>query len=278
MTVPSIALNDGRHIPQLGLGTFKIPAEQTAEVVGEAIKLGYRHLDTAKVYGNEAGVGEAVRASGLPRSDFFVTTKLWNGDHVSGDVFGAFDRSLDQLGLDYVDLYLIHWPVPSAGKFVAAWKALEQIRESGRAHSIGVSNFMPEHLEQLLQETDIKPVLNQIELHPAFQQRDVVSYCHQHGIEVESWGPLGQGKYPLLALPIITEIASAHRKTEAQVVLRWHLQQRFIVFPKSTSVARLAENINVFDFELTTAEMDAISALDSGQRGGPDPREYATIA
>lgn len=277
MTVPSLALNDGRHIPQLGLGTFKIPAADTARVVSEAITLGYRHIDTAKVYGNEAEVGEAIRASGLPRSEFYVTTKLWNADHASGDVLGAFERSLDVLGLDAVDLYLIHWPLPSVGTFVAAWQALEQIRESGRAHSIGVSNFMPEHLEQLAHETSITPAINQIELHPAFQQRDVVAYCQQHGIAIESWGPLGQGKYPLLALPIISEVASTHGKSAAQVVLRWHLQQGFIVFPKSTSAARLAENFDVFGFELSPAEMGAISALDSGQRGGPDPREYAAV-
>lgn len=274
MTVPAIALNDGTHIPQLGLGTYKTPAADTARIVGEALELGYRHIDTAALYGNEAGVGEAVRNSGIPRSELYVTTKVWNTEQGAARTAAAFQASLDELGLETVDLYLIHWPCPGNDLYVETWQELERIRESGRARSIGVSNFAPEHLERLRQETDVKPVLNQIELHPALQQRDIVDYCREHGIEIESWGPLGQGKYPLLEFPEITSAAEAHGKTPAQVVLRWHLQQRFIVFPKSTSLTRMAENIDVFDFTLTESEMAAISGLESGRRGGPDPRTF----
>lgn len=274
MTIPSIALNDGHRIPQLGLGTYKTPEGETARVVGEAIALGYRHIDTAALYGNEAGVGQAIRESGIDRDEFFVTTKVWNTDQGAEKTAAAFELSLDELGLEQVDLYLVHWPCPERGLYVDTWRELERIRESGRARSIGVSNFMPEHLERLREESDIKPVLNQIELHPALQQREVVAYCHEHGIEIESWGPLGQGKYPLLDEPAVTQAATVHGKTAAQVVLRWHLQQRFIVVPKSTSAVRLAENIDVFDFELNDDEMAAISALESGRRGGPDPREF----
>lgn len=273
MNVPLIALNDGNHIPQLGLGTYKTVTD-VPRVVSEAIELGYRHIDTAALYGNEAGVGQAVRASGIDRNQFFITTKVWNTEQGAERTAAAFERSLDELGMDFVDLYLVHWPCPDLGLYVDTWRELERIRESGRARSIGVSNFAPEHLETLRQETDVKPVLNQIELHPALQQRDIVDYCREHGIEIESWGPLGQGKYPLLELPEIIQTAAAHGKTPAQVVLRWHLQQRFIVFPKSTSAARLAENIDVFDFTLSDAEMAAITALESGRRGGPDPRTF----
>lgn len=273
MSIPLIALNDGNHIPQLGLGTYKTVTD-VPRVVSEAIELGYRHIDTAALYGNEAGVGQAVRASGIDRNQFFITTKVWNTEQGAERTAAAFERSLDELGMDFVDLYLVHWPCPDLGLYVDTWRELERIRESGRARSIGVSNFAPEHLETLRQETDVKPVLNQIELHPALQQREIVDYCREHGIEIESWGPLGQGKYPLLELPEVTQTAAAHSKTPAQVVLRWHLQQRFIVFPKSTSAARLAENIDVFDFALSDAEMAAITALESGRRGGPDPRTF----
>lgn len=274
MTIPLIALNDGSHIPQLGLGTFKMDPADTARVVGEAIEIGYRHLDAAAIYGNEAEVGAAIRASGLARADFYLTTKVWNNDHVAGTVPEALHRSLDLLGVESVDLYLIHWPLPPAGKFGQAWKQLIQLRDDGLTRSIGVANFMPEHLEQLWQETGIKPAVNQIELHPTFQQREVVDYCFEHGIEVESWGPLGQGKYPLLEEAEIVAAATAHGKTPAQVVLRWHLQQRFIVFPKSARMERLRENIEVFDFELSASEMEAITALERGNRVGPDPRSY----
>lgn len=273
MSVPSIALNDGNHIPQLGLGTYKTVTD-VPRVVGDAIAIGYRHIDTAALYGNEAGVGQAVRDSGLDRDEFFITTKVWNTEQGAAKTAAAFEQSLDELGMDYVDLYLVHWPCPEQDLYVDTWRELERIRESGRARSIGVSNFAPEHLERLRQETDVKPVLNQIELHPALQQRDIVDYCREHGIEIESWGPLGQGKYPLLELPEVTAPAAAHGKSPAQVVLRWHLQQRFIVFPKSTSANRLAENFDVFDFSLSEDEMAAITALESGKRGGPDPRTF----
>ncbi len=273
MTVPSLALNDGTRIPQLGLGTFKIDPADTFRVVGEAIELGYRHIDTAAYYRNEAGVGRAVRESGIPRGQFYVTTKLWNDDQGAQQAQDAFNRSLDELGLDTVDLYLIHWPCPAKDRYIESYRTLELIRATGRASSIGVSNFMVEHLERLLAETEIKPVLNQIELHPIHQQPEVVKYCHEHGIEIEAWGPLGQGKYPLLELPEVTGPAAAHGKSPAQIVLRWHVQQRHIVFPKSTSTARLAENLEVFDFALSPAEMDAISALERAGRMSGNPYE-----
>lgn len=274
MSIPVIALNDGTQIPQFGLGTYKTPADETERIVTEAIALGYRHIDTAALYGNEAGVGAAIRHSALPREEFYVTTKVWISDFGAAQTAAAFNRSLDQLGLESVDLYLVHWPAPGLDLYVDTWRELERIRESGRATSIGVSNFMPEHLARLAEETDVTPVVNQIELHPGLQQRNVVAYCREHGIAIESWGPLGQGKYPLLELPEIVTIADAHQKSPAQVVLRWHLQQGFIVFPKSTAAARLAENIDVFGFELSDTEMQSISSLEADRRGGPNPYEF----
>ena len=274
MTVPSIRLNDGTTIPQLGLGVFKMPPADTERIVGEALELGYRHIDTAAIYGNEAEVGRAIAASGIPREQLFVTTKLWNTEQGTETAYAALDASLQKLGLDFVDLYLIHWPVPSRDRYVETWHALEQLRERGRARSIGVSNFQVGHLERILAESSTAPAVNQIELHPAFGQRTLKEFCESRGIRIEAWGPLGQGKYPLLTDATITRIAAAHERTPAQVVLRWHLQSGHIVFPKSSSRQRLAENIDVFGFELGADDMAGIDALDEGRRVGPDPDSY----
>jgi 2,5-diketo-D-gluconate reductase A len=273
--VPMHRLNDGRSIPQLGLGVWQIPDAETAEVVRAALGLGYRSIDTAAVYQNERGVGEGVRAAGLPREQLFITTKLWNSRQGYDETLAAFDKSLARLGLDYVDLYLIHWPLPSIDKYVATWRAFIRLREEGRAKSIGVSNFQPAHVQRLIDETGVAPALNQVELHPLFQQRAVREYDRTHGVATESWSPLGQGR--LADNEVLRAIAAAHGKTLAQVVLRWHLQSDLVVIPKSVSPARLRENIDVFDFSLTPEEMRRIAALDSGGRIGPDPDEYAQV-
>ncbi|MDQ1588380.1 MAG: 2,5-diketo-D-gluconate reductase [Microbacteriaceae bacterium] len=269
--VPTLQLNNGTTIPQLGFGVFKVDPAETTRIVTDALEVGYRHIDTAAIYGNEVGVGQALAASGIPREELYVTTKLWNDRQTDGQA--AFDESLDKLGLDYVDLYLIHWPLPQRETYVQAWKALEKIAESGRAKSIGVSNFLVPQLEKVLAESGVVPVVNQIELHPAHQQPAVTAYSREHGIQIESWGPLGQGKYPLLELPVVTAAAAAHGKTPAQVVIRWHLQSGFIVFPKSNRRERMAENLDVFDFELTDAEVASITALESAGRVGADPND-----
>ena len=270
-SVPRIQLNDGYSIPQLGFGVFKVDPNETERIVTDALEVGYRHFDTARIYGNEAGVGRAVAASGVPREELFITTKIWNDDHGTQSAFDAFDLSLERLGLDYVDLYLIHWPTPAQDRYVETWRALEAIRESGRVRSIGVSNFLVPHLERLLDETAVVPAVDQIELHPAHQQPETAAFAADHGIAVEAWGPLGQGKYPLLELPEIVGPAAAHGKSAAQVVLRWHLQRGYIVFPKTTSRARMAQNFDVFDFELGDDEMQAITSLEREGRGGSHP-------
>ncbi|MFB9310772.1 2,5-diketo-D-gluconate reductase A [Agromyces hippuratus] len=270
-SVPRIQLNDGHSIPQLGFGVFKVDPVETVRIVSDALEVGYRHIDTARIYGNEAGVGTALAESGIARDELFITTKLWNTDHGTQSAFDAFDASLDRLGLDYVDLYLIHWPSPKGGRYVEAWKALEQIRESGRARSIGVSNFLVPHLERLLAETDVVPAVDQIELHPAHQQPATAAFAEEHGIAIEAWGPLGQGKYPLFDVPEIADAAEAHRKTPAQVVIRWHLQRGHVVFPKSNRRERMAENFDVFDFELSDAEVASITALEREGRVGSHP-------
>ncbi|MET0784237.1 MAG: aldo/keto reductase [Leifsonia flava] len=272
-TVPSITLNDGHTIPQLGFGVFKVDPAETERIVTDALEVGYRHLDTAKVYGNEAGVGKAIADSGIARDELFVTTKLWNDDQGTQSALDAFDRSLEQLGLDHVDLYLIHWPSPKKDRYVESWKALEQIQASGRARSIGVSNFLVPHLEKLLANTDVVPAVNQIELHPAHQQPAVTAFAREHGIHIEAWGPLGQGKYPLFEAEAVTAAASAHGKTPAQVVIRWHLQTGNIVFPKSNRRERMAENFDVLDFSLTDAEVAAITALEREGRVSAHPDE-----
>lgn len=271
--VPNVRLNDGRDIPQLGFGVFRVDPAETERIVGEALEVGYRHIDTARIYDNEAGVGRALADSGIAREELFVTTKLWNDDQGTKSAFDAFDASLDRLGLDYVDLYLIHWPSPAKGLYVQTWKALEQIRESGRARSIGVSNFLVPHLEKLLAETDVVPAVDQIELHPYHQQPATVAFAAEHGIAIEAWGPLGQGKYPLFKLPEVADAAAAHGKSPAQVVIRWHLQRGHIVFPKASSRAHIEQNFDVFDFELSEAEVEAITALEREGRVSSHPDE-----
>jgi 2,5-diketo-D-gluconate reductase A len=272
-TVPQIPLNLGTTIPQLGFGVFKVDPSDAQRVVEDALETGYRHIDTAALYNNEEQVGAAIAASGIPREELFITTKLGNPDHKSGEVVAAFDASLTKLGLDYVDLYLIHWPMPANEMFVLAWRQFERFYDEHSARAIGVSNFLVPHLETLVAATDIVPAVNQVELHPIFQQRELHEYAAAHGIAVESWGPLGQGKYDLFGMPAIADIASAHEKTPAQVVIRWHLQAGNIVIPKSNSRERMAENFDVFDFELTADELGTIAGLDENRRVGGNPAE-----
>ena len=273
MTVPSLPLNSGFSIPQLGLGVWAIDPSETERVVTEALEVGYRHIDTAAAYGNEEGVGKAVAASGIPRDEIFVTTKLPNHEHGTDEARDSFGASLERLGLDYVDLYLIHWPVPSRNRYVETWQTFEELASEGLIRSIGVSNFLPEHLERLLAETGTVPAVNQIELHPIFQQRDVVEYSRSKGIAIEGWSPLGSGKYDLAGIPAIVEAAEAHGKTPAQVVLRWHLQRDVIVFPKSSHSERLRQNFELFEFELSDEELAAIDDVDRQERIGGDPRD-----
>jgi len=275
--VPSIQLNDGNSIPQLGFGVFQIPPEETADATRLALEIGYRHIDTAEMYGNEREVGEAVRASGLDRDEVFVTSKLNNGAHRPDDARAAFDRTLSALGFDHVDLFLIHWPLPTLydGDFVSTWRALEEFRADGRARSIGVSNFEVDHLERLAAETDIVPAVNQIELHPYLLNEDVRSYGEEHGIATEAWSPLKQGE--VLRDSTILEIAERLDRTAAQVVLRWHIQHGYIVFPKSTTPERMRENFELFDFELEAGDVERIDGLDRGEAGrnGPHPQQMA---
>ena len=277
MTIPSLPLNDGHSIPQLGYGVFKVPPADTERAVSEALEIGYRHIDTAAIYGNESGVGAAIAKSGIPRGELFVTTKLWNDRHHGEEPHAAIAESLSRLGLDRVDLYLVHWPTPEKDDFVHAWEKLIEIREQGLSTSIGVSNFLVPHLERIVAATQVLPAVDQIELHPAYQQREVTAWAADKGIRIESWGPLGQGKYDLFGTPAVSEAAAAHGRSPAQVVLRWHLQKGFIVFPKSVHAERLRENIDVFDFTLTDAEIDAIDALDpldGSGRVGSHPNEF----
>ena len=271
MTVPLIALNDGRTIPQLGFGVFKVDPDETERIVTDALEVGYRHIDTAAVYGNEAGVGRAIARSGIPREELFVTTKLWNSDQGTQSAFDAMESSLETLGLDHVDLYLIHWPRPDLDRYVESWLALERLRAEGRTRSIGVSNFHRPHLERIIAESGTVPAVDQVELHPAFQQRELRAFAEPLGIRTEAWGPLGQGKYDLFGEPAVQAAAAAHGVSPAQAVIRWHLQHGIIVFPKSNARERMAANFDVFGFELTIAEMAAIDALDRGQRVGSDP-------
>jgi 2,5-diketo-D-gluconate reductase A len=274
--VPNIDLNDGHSIPQLGFGVFQIDPKDTVEAVRIALDAGYRHIDTAEMYGNEAEVGEAIRALGLDRADVYVTSKLNNGSHRPDDARQAFDRTLSELGFDHVDLFLIHWPLPTLydGDFVSTWQVFEELEADGRARSIGVSNFQPEHLERLAAETDTVPAVNQIELHPYFQNRDVRAYDEEHGIATEAWSPIAQGE--VLDDPVIVEIAERLGRTPAQTVLRWQIQHGNIVFPKSVTPERIRENFDLFDFELEPGDMEAIDALDKGEAGrtGPNPDRF----
>lgn len=268
MTIPTLKLNDGNDIPQLGYGVFRVPPADTERAVSEAFEVGYRHIDTAAIYGNEEGVGAAIAASGIPRDELFITTKLWNDRHDGDEPHAAIRESLDKLRLEKVDLYLVHWPTPAADNYVHAWEKMIEIRDAGLTRSIGVSNHLVPHLERIVDATGVTPAVDQIELHPAYQQREVTDWAAAHDVKIEAWGPLGQGKYDLFGIPAVADAAAAHGKTPAQVVLRWHLQHGFIVFPKSVRRERLEENLDVFDFELTDAEVSAIDAIDPGDGSG----------
>lgn len=270
LPIPKIQLNDGNLIPQLGYGVFLVDPEDTERVVSEALEVGYRHIDTASFYRNEAAVGRAIANSGIPRDELFITTKLWNSDH--NDPHAAFQRSLDFLGLEAVDLYLIHWPVPMHGTALNAWRGMVEIVGSGRSRSIGVSNFEIEHLQELLNETGVVPAVNQVELHPLHQRRELREFCRQYNIAVEAWGPLAQGKSDLFERDPIAESARVHRRTPAQVVLRWHIQHGNIIFPKTMQRARMVENSSLFNFVLSDPEMAAIDELDEQHNFGADPR------
>ncbi|TFC26457.1 aldo/keto reductase [Cryobacterium sp. TMT2-18-3] len=266
---PVLPLHDGHGIPQLGLGVYKIADAAAADAVQVALEAGYRHIDTAALYDNETGVGQGAARSGLPREDVFVTTKVWNDQHGYDTTLRAFDVSLGKLGFDYVDLYLIHWPAPRQNRFVDTWRALETLRASGRARSIGVSNFQPHHLDRLLAETDVVPVINQVELHPWLQQSTVREYDAAHGILTEAWSPLARGR--AIGNETLDAIGARHGKTAAQVVIRWHLELGNVVIPKSVTPVRIRENFDVFDFTLTAGDHAAIAAIDDGQRTGKDP-------
>ncbi|MFK4221699.1 aldo/keto reductase [Streptomyces sp. NPDC019890] len=271
--VPSISLNNGVAMPQLGFGVWQVPDDEATKAVGLALEAGYRSIDTAAIYENEEGTGRAVAASGIPREELFITTKLWNSEQGYDSTLRAFDASLDRLGLDHIDLYLIHWPVPSKGVYVDTYKAFEKIYADGRARAIGVSNFLPEHLTRLIEETSIVPAANQIELHPQLQQAELRAFHAQHGIKTEAWSPLGQGR-GLLEVPTVVAIAQKHERTPAQVVLRWHLQIGNVVIPKSVTPSRIRENIDVFGFELDDEDMSALAVLDEGKRLGPNPATF----
>jgi 2,5-diketo-D-gluconate reductase A len=279
MSVPNVELNDGRSIPQLGFGVFQIDPAETARAVTEALEVGYRHIDTAEMYGNEKQVGEAIRESGLDRGDVYVTSKLDNSFHRPDDARRAFERSLSELGFDHVDLFLIHWPLPTLydGDYVSTWKTLEEFKADGRARSIGVSNFQVEHLERLAAETDTAPAVNQIELHPYLLNEDVRAHGEAHGIATEAWSPIAQGE--VLDDPVVTEIAERVGRTPAQVVLRWHIQRGSIVFPKSVTPERIRENFEIFDFELNPGDLERIAGLDRGEAGrtGPNPDQFAYV-
>src|SRR4051812_19892556 len=271
--IPTVRLNNGIDMPQLGFGVFLVPADEVVEPVLTALAAGYRLIDTATLYGNEDGVGQAITESGVPRDEIFVTTKVWNSDQGYDETLRAFDQSQKLLGLDVVDLYLIHWPTPKRDRYVDTWRALERLLADGRVRAIGVSNFTEEHLTRLLGETDVVPAVNQVELHPGFAQEPLRSFHAEHGIVTESWSPLGRGQ-GLLDQPSVTSIAAAHGVAEAQVVLRWHLQLGCVVIPKSTHADRIRENFDVGGFELTDEDMQVLSAITEPQRIGPDPDAF----
>ena len=279
MTVPTITLNDQTKIPQLGFGVFQVPPDQTAKTVLNAFEVGYRHIDTAQMYENEAGVGEAIASSGIPREDLYITTKLNNGFHRPDDARRSLDESLSRLGLDQVDLFLIHWPLPTRydGDFVTTWRTMAEFVEDGRARSVGVSNFEPAHLERIVSETGVVPVLNQVEVHPFFGNEDVRAACAKHAIAVEAWAPIARGK--VAEDSTITGIADRLGRTPAQVALRWHVQRGDIVFPKTVTPERMQENFDIFDFELSDDDMSTITKLDRGEegRGGPHPDTFDMI-
>ena len=274
MSSPSVSLSDGTEIPQLGFGVFQIDPGDTVARVLRALEVGYRHVDTAKAYGNEAEVGAAVRECD---DHVYVTTKCWNSDHGRDAAKAAFDASFERLGLDHVDLYLIHWPVPSRDRYVETWEAFVELQQSDRLRSIGVSNFQPDHLDRIIDATGVTPVINQIELHPYLQQPELRRAHAERGIVTQAWSPLGQGG-EVLRDPVLGELAQAHGRTVGQVILRWHLQLGNVVFPKSSNPERIAENFDVFDFELSDDDMSRIAALDRGERVGPDPDTFSVGA
>jgi 2,5-diketo-D-gluconate reductase A len=269
VTIPSLTLNNGVEIPQLGFGTYKVAPEHTCDLVLQAFQAGYRHVDTAQMYRNEREVGQAVAESGLPRAEVFITSKLNNAFHAHDDALAAFDRTLEELGSEYVDLFLIHWPLPALGRYTEAWGALEEILASGRARAIGVSNFQPGHLERVLAEGTVVPAVNQVELHPYLRQDEVRAFDAAHGIVTEAWSPLGRGA--VLGDPVIREVAAHYGVTPAQAVLRWHIQRGDVVFPKSATPARIVENADVFGFALTDGDMALIDGLNRDERMGSDP-------
>jgi 2,5-diketo-D-gluconate reductase A len=275
--VPEIMLNNGQTIPQFGFGVFLVRPEETVAAVSTALQVGYRHIDTAEGYGNEREVGEAIRKSGLDRADVFVTSKLDNSAHRPDDARRAFDASLDALGFDYLDLFLIHWPLPTRydGDFVSTWRTLEEFYRDGRARSIGVSNFQAHHLRRLHTETEVPPAVDQIEVHPYLTQDELRTFCAQHQIAVEGWAPLGQGR--VLADPEIVSIADRVGKTPAQVVLRWHIERGDIIFPKSVTPGRIRENFDIFGFELSGEDVERITALNRNERFGPDPDKFDLV-
>ncbi|MEU0806067.1 aldo/keto reductase [Streptomyces sp. NPDC005970] len=274
--VPFITLSNGVRMPQLGFGVWQVPDDEAAVAVSTALEAGYRSIDTAAIYGNEEGTGRAIAESGIARDELFVTTKLWNADQGYDSTLRAFDASLSKLGLDHVDLYLIHWPLPAVDKYVDSWKAIEKIHAEGRARAIGLSNFHPSHIQRLLSETEVAPVIDQVELHPQLQQSELRAFNARHNIATEAWSPLGQGK-GLLEDARLAAIAEKHGKSPAQVVLRWHLDLGNVVIPKSVTPSRIHENIDVFDFELDAQDLAAINGMDSGNRLGPDPETFNLV-
>ncbi|MGY1691719.1 aldo/keto reductase [Geodermatophilus sp. SYSU D01105] len=274
-TVPTIRLNNGVEIPQLGFGVFQIPPDQTADATRTALEVGYRHIDTAQMYGNEKGVGEAVRSSGIPREEVFVTSKLNNNRHTRDEILRSFDQSLAELGFDQLDLFLIHWPLPTVSDYVARWKVMEEIYASGRTRAIGVSNFQPHHLRNLFADTEVRPAVNQIEVHPYLGNEEARAFGADHEIVTEAWAPIAKGA--VNGDPAIKEIAEQVGRTPAQVTLRWHVQRGDVVFPKSVTRSRVEENFAIFDFELDESAMAAITGLDRGERTGPDPDTFDYI-
>ncbi|MGF2950552.1 aldo/keto reductase [Microbacterium alcoholitolerans] len=276
-SIPTLELNDGHTIPQLGYGVFLVPADDAERAVSDALEAGYRHIDTAAIYQNEEGVGAAIAKSGIARDELYITTKLWNDRHDGEEPHAAISESLEKLGLEQVDLYLVHWPTPAKDNYVHAFAKLIELRDAGLTKSIGVSNHLVEHLDRVVAETGVVPAVNQIELHPAYQQRAEVAWGAERGMRTEAWGPLGQGKYDLFGAAPVADAAAAHQKSPAQVVLRWHLQKDIIVFPKSVRPERMRENLDVFDFTLSDAEIaaiDGLDPLDGSGRVGTHPNEF----
>ena len=271
-SIPSVVLNNGVRMPQLGFGVFQVSDDDTTAAVSHALAAGYRSIDTAAIYGNEAGTGRAIAASGINRDELFVASKLWVADLGYDAALAAFDASLDRLGLDYLDLYLIHWPAPATDNYLDSWRALEQLLADGKVKAIGVSNFLPEHLQKIIDLGGTVPAVNQVELHPALQQRDLAAFNTTHGIATEAWSPLAQGA--VLADPAVVAIAERHGVSPAQAILRWHLQQGRVIIPKSVTPQRIRENLDVFDFELTTNELSVIDGLERDGRTGPHPAEF----